>query len=185
MENLGSKWYAFFDMELVIAPNHKLRVQTKPVKKISNGLLNKTREMIRLTKTFEDPEGVGLASTQIGESEQYFVAKDSNGSFKAFFNPKIISTSKKTQKMMEGCLSIPKIWGEVSRHTWVKVSYLDETGKQITEKLTGLAAHIFQHECDHLNGKLFIDKVLQEKNKLYKTVGKDRAGDDVFEEITL
>lgn len=172
-------------MELVLAPNAKLRVQTKPVKKVSNGLIKTTREMIKLTKSFEDPEGVGLASTQIGQNEQYFVAKQTDGSFKVFFSPKIISKSKPTKKMLEGCLSIPKIWGEVARHIWIKVSYLDESGKQINEKLTGLAAHIFQHECDHLEGKLFIDKVLQEKNKLFKVVGKDRAGDDVFEEVTL
>lgn len=172
-------------MEVIVAPNPKLRVQTKPVKKISPALIKTTKEMVILTKAFEDPEGVGLASTQIGEKKQYFVAKGENGQFKTFFNPRIISVSKKTSKMMEGCLSIPKIWGEVSRHLWVKVSYLDNSGKQIIEKLTGLMAHIFQHECDHLNGKLFIDRVLQEKNKLYKTVGKDRAGDDIFEEVTL
>ncbi len=152
----------FRDMEVVIAPNPKLRVSTKPVKKVSSSLLKTIKDMVSLTKTFKDPEGVGLASTQIGLEEQYFVARLNDGTFKAFFNPKIISTSKFTKKMMEGCLSIPNIWGEVSRHLWVKVSYLDEQGQEVKQKLTGLAAHIFQHETDHLSGKLFVDKVLQE-----------------------
>lgn len=172
-------------MEVVIAPNPKLRVSTKPVKKISLSLLKTIKDMISLTKTFKDPEGVGLASTQIGLGEQYFVAKIKDGTFKAFFNPKIISASKTTKKMMEGCLSIPGIWGEVSRNLWVKVSYLNEQGQEIKEKLTGLAAHIFQHETDHLSGKLFVDKVLQEKSKLYKVIGKDKAGDDIYQEIEL
>lgn len=171
-------------MEVVFAPNPKLRVITKPVKKVNSQLLKITKDMIELTKTFKDPEGVGLASTQIGENGQFFVAKQPNSTFKAFFNPKIISTSKKTKKLMEGCLSIPKYWGEVSRHLWVKVSYMDKSGKTVTEKLTGLMSHIFQHEYDHLSGKLFVDKVLAEKSKLYKVVGKDQAGDDVYQEIT-
>ncbi len=172
-------------MQLIVAPDQRLRVQTKPVKKVSSALLKTTKEMIALTKTFTDPEGVGLASTQVGQTEQYFVAKQPNGTFKAFFNPKILAESKQTKKMVEGCLSIPNYWGEVSRHIWVKVSYLDGSGKQVDDKLTGLMAHIFQHECDHLYGKLFVDRVIAEKSKLYKVVGKDRAGDDVFEEVTL
>lgn len=172
-------------MEVVIAPNPKLRVKTKPIKKVSLALLKTIKNMISLTKTFKDPEGVGLASTQIGLGEQYFVAKLSDGTFKAFFNPKVISVSKLTKKMMEGCLSIPNIWGEVNRHLWVKVSYLNEQDIEVKEKLTGLIAHIFQHETDHLSGKLFVDKVLQEKSKLYKVIGKDKAGDDIYQEIEL
>lgn len=172
-------------MELIIAPNSVLRIQTKPIKKVSPNLLKTIKEMIKLTKTFIDPEGVGLASTQIGQNGQYFVAKTNDGKFKAFFNPKTISTSKKTKKMMEGCLSIPNHWGEVSRNVWIKVTYLNEAGKQVEERLTGLIAHIFQHECDHLIGKLFVDRVLQDKGKLYKVIGKDKAGDDIYQEIPI
>ena len=172
-------------MEVVTAPDPRLRIQTKPVKKLNPILFKIIKEMIDLTKTFKDPEGVGLASTQIGESGQYFVAKQPNGKFKVFFNPKITYTSKITKKMMEGCLSIPNYWGKVSRHVWVNVSYLDKSGKSVTEKLTGLMSHIFQHEYDHLSGKLFVDKVLAEKGKLYKVIGKDRAGDDIYQEVKI
>lgn len=172
-------------MKVVIAPNQKLRVQTKPIKKVSPGLLKTIKEMVSLTKTFQDPEGVGLASTQVGQNGQYFVAKLNNGTFKAFINPKIVSVSKTTKEMMEGCLSIPKIWGEVNRHLWVKVSYLNKQGQKVEEKLTGLIAHIFQHECDHLSGKLFVDRVLEDKGKLYKVIGKDKAGDDIYQEIDI
>lgn len=170
---------------LVTAPDNRLRIKTKPVKKISPELLRETKEMIKLTKTFVDPEGVGLASTQIGKNGQYFVSKLEDGTFKAFFNPQILKFSKKTKVRFEGCLSIPNYYGEVNRHIWIKVTYLNEEGKQIMEKLTGLPAWIFQHECDHLQGKLFMDHILKNKSKLFKVVGKDRAGADVFEQVAL
>ncbi len=170
-------------MQVVIAPDPRLRVKTKPVKKISSKLLQTFKEMVKLTKSFKDPEGVGLASTQIGEGEQYFISKTEDGRFKTMINPKILTFSKKTKIYMEGCLSIPNYWGEVERSVSVDVSYLDETGKEIKETLKGLDAWIFQHECDHLQGQLFIDRVMANKGKLYKVVGRDRAGGEIFEEI--
>jgi peptide deformylase len=175
-------------MQVIQAPDNRLRVSTKPVRKIDNSLRQTIGKMIKLTQTFKDPEGVGLASTQIGQSEQYFIALVDEAEkkvFKAFFNPKILKFSKKTKVMTEGCLSIPNYWGEVKRHTWVNVSYMDEKGKTVKERLSCLTAHIFQHEVDHLNGKLFMDHVLEQKGRLFKVVGKDRAGADVFEEVPL
>jgi peptide deformylase len=138
-----------------------------------------------LTLTFTDPEGVGLAATQVGLGEQYFVAKQPDGSFKEFFNPQIIKYSKKIKKVFEGCLSIPNYWGEITRPIGVTVTYLDRDGNKIKENLTGINAHIFQHEYDHLQGKLFMDRVMEQKGKLFKVVGKDRTGSDVFEEVPL
>lgn len=170
---------------LVIAPDNRLRVKTKLVKNISPELLKETQKMIKLTKTFVDPEGVGLASTQIGNIGQYFVAKLDDGTFKAFFNPKISKTSKKTKVRFEGCLSIPNYYGEVDRYLWVKVEYLDEKGQKQIEKLTGILAWIFQHECDHLRGKLFMDHVMENQSKLFKVVGKDKTGSDIFEQVPI
>lgn len=172
-------------MEVVKAPDQRLRVRTKPVKKITPSLLETLKQMVQLTKTFVDPEGVGLASTQVGKDEQYFVSKQEDGSFKVFFNPKILKYSKKTKLFFEGCLSIPNFWGEVIRHVWVEASYLNEKGEQIKEKLTGVDAWIFQHEVDHLHGKLFMDLVLEQKSKLFKVVGRDRTGTEVFEQVPL
>src|SRR3989344_1539072 len=120
-------------MKVIHAPNPKLRIQTKPVKKITPGLLQTTQDMIKLTKTFKDPEGVGLASTQVGLDGQFFVALvptpgvkspktpgvesvEKNSRDKKFitvFNPKIVWKSKRVKKYFEGCLSIPNYWGEV------------------------------------------------------------------------
>lgn len=172
-------------MNVIKAPDPRLRVLTKPVKKLNSNLLKNIKDMVKLTKTFIDPEGVGLASTQVGFSEQYFVMKMPNDTFKIVFNPKILSSGKRTKKFFEGCLSIPNYWGEVTRPTSVKVSYMDESGKVITERLTGVTAWIFQHEFDHLQGKLFMDKVLEQKSKLFKVIGKDRAGAEIFERVAL
>lgn len=171
-------------MQVVKAPDQRLRITTRPVKKISPALLNTLKEMVRLTKTFKDPEGVGLAANQVGLDESFFVIKN-NEKFIKVVNPKLISASKRTKKYFEGCLSVPNMWGEVIRHTNIKISYQNETGKSITQSLKGVLAWIFQHEIDHLNGLLFSDKVLQQKGKFYKFTGKDKTGTDTFEEVTI
>jgi peptide deformylase len=172
-------------MKVVIAPDQRLRIDTKPVKKINPALLQTTSEMIKLTKTYTDPEGVGLAATQIGLSNSFFVAKTEKSGFLKVFNPKILSTGKRTKIYLEGCLSIPNYYGEVRRFTNIKVSFTDEAGDNITKDLKGILAWIFQHEIDHLNGVLFPDLVLQQKGKFYKAVGKDEHGTDIFEEVII
>lgn len=177
-------------MEVVKAPDPRLRVQTKPVKKISPALLKTLKEMVKLTKTFKDPEGVGLAATQVGLKERFFVAKNlpaarQGGEFMMVINPKILSLSKRTKTYFEGCLSTPNVWGQVKRHTGLRISYLDLAGKPIIKSLKGVLAWIFQHEIDHLNGILFQDRVLEQKGKFYRFTGKDKTGKDIFEEIIL
>ena len=177
---------------VIKAPDARLRIQTKPVKKINPALVNTLKQMIKLTKTFQDPQGVGLASTQVGLEESFFVALDDPATsgrtgkkFISVINPKIQKTGKRTKRYFEGCLSIPGTWGEVKRFTNIKVSYQDETGKTHNEALKGVLAWIFQHEMDHLNGTLFSDRVLEQKGKFYKFTGKDKTGTDNFEEITI
>ena len=191
-------------MQVFKAPNPALRIQTKPVKKVTPALLQTFKDMVRLTKTFKDPEGVGLAATQIGLDGQYFIAKvdgsartrkeagevdtsevNKDGKFITVINPKITWTSKRTKKYFEGCLSIPNYWGETERYTGIKVTYMDETGQVIHARLKGVMAWIFQHEVDHLNGRLFADRVLEQKGKFFKNIGKDKTGADIFEEITI
>lgn len=172
-------------MQVVYAPDPKLRIQTKPVKKISPALLQTLKEMVKLTKTFKDPEGVGLASTQVGLDGAFFVAKKEDEGFLMIINPEILSFGKRTKTYFEGCLSTPNLWGEVKRHLQIKVKYQDESGQTHTETFKGLMAHIFQHEIDHINGIIFQDKVLQQEGRFYKFSGKDKAGQDTFEEINL
>ncbi|MDO8429464.1 MAG: peptide deformylase, partial [Candidatus Daviesbacteria bacterium] len=171
------------NIQVIRAPDNRLRVKTKRVNKVTPELIRITEEMVKLTKTFKDPEGVGLASTQIGRDEKLFVAKNGKD-FSVFINPKIVTSSKKTKIFFEGCLSIPNYYGEIERPISVTVSYEDEKGVVQTKKLTGLLAWVFQHEVDHLEGTLFVDRVLNQKGRMFKVVGKDRSGGEVFEEVT-
>lgn len=171
-------------MELVTAPDPRLKIKTKLVKKIDQKLKITLQEMIKLTKAFKDPEGVGLASTQVGLEGSFFVAKNTKH-FISVINPKILSKGKRTKKYFEGCLSVPNMWGEVRRSINIKVSYQNLEGQTITQPLKGVLAWIFQHEIDHLNGVLFSNRVLEQKGRFYKFTGKDQTGSDTFQEVTL
>lgn len=170
---------------VVTAPDTRLRVKTKPVKKFGNGLGQIIKDMVKTTLAFKDPEGVGLASTQIGTDEKYFVGMIGGKKLKAFINPEITWMSKRFKTYFEGCLSIPTIWGQTKRSIHIKVSYQDLQGQRHIETLKGVDAWIFQHEVDHLNGHLFVDRVLEQKGKFYKFVGKDKHGEDQFEQVTI
>lgn len=114
-------------------------------------------------------DGIAIAAPQIGESIRIFVVAgkafamvqgNENGQFpdKIFINPEIIKTSKKTEWVEEGCLSVRYLYGKVKRADKATVTAYDETGKKFELGGSGLIAQIFQHETDHLNGILFTDK---------------------------
>jgi peptide deformylase len=84
--------------------------------------------------------------------------EDENYKTIAMVNPEIIEHSEKKEKAEEGCLSVPGEIGDVERWSWVKVAFIDPEGRKYALKLEALAARIVQHEIDHLNGVLFIDK---------------------------
>lgn len=101
--------------------------------------------------------GIGLSANQLGLDMRLFIAKVQNKQY-AIFNPIITKTSKETILMEEGCLSIPEIFGTVERPEKVTLEGFDINNKKIKIKAWGLLARIFQHETDHLNGILFIDR---------------------------
>ncbi len=106
--------------------------------------------------------GVGLSANQIGLPYQLFVAAvpDAQGRQKlyAVLNPKLEKAGLEKSTAEEGCLSVPGKFGEVTRPAQVTVSGCDKNGKAVKIKAWGLLARVFQHEIDHLNGALFIDK---------------------------
>jgi len=116
----------------------------------------------RMRRVMHAANGIGLSANQIGLDVSVFVAEtpDPQGGtkFYAVFNPKIEKIEKSTISFEEGCLSIPGKWGEVTRSEQIVVSGYNKMGKPVKVKAWGLLARIFQHEIDHLNGKLFIDR---------------------------
>jgi peptide deformylase len=121
----------------------------------------------RMRRIMHAANGIGLSANQIGLEFSVFVAEvpDAQGGtkFYAVFNPKIEKVNKTTISFEEGCLSVPGQWGEVTRAEEIVVSGYNKMGKKVKVKAWGLLARVFQHEIDHLNGKLFIDKA----KKLY------------------
>ncbi|PIT93240.1 MAG: peptide deformylase [Candidatus Harrisonbacteria bacterium CG10_big_fil_rev_8_21_14_0_10_38_8] len=116
------------------------------------------RDLIKKMRVLMKKEnGVGLASNQVGLDFQVFIAQES-GKFYAIFNPKITKTFGKKVKMEEGCLSVPGKYGFVDRYEKIVIEGLTPQGKKLKIKAWGLLAQIFQHETDHLNGELYINK---------------------------
>ncbi|HOK20688.1 MAG TPA: peptide deformylase [Candidatus Paceibacterota bacterium] len=116
------------------------------------------RELIdTMRDIMEKNQGVGLAANQIGKPWRIFVAEYQNQFF-AFINPKIIKHSRKTTLAEEGCLSVPHIVGVVPRYDKIVIEGRDLNNKKFKIKASGMLARIFQHETDHLDGILFIDK---------------------------
>ncbi len=118
--------------------------------------------IVRMRRAMHAANGIGLSANQIGLEFAVFVAEipdaDGGTKFYAVFNPKIEKVSKETISFEEGCLSVPGIWGEVTRAEQIVVSGSNKMGKHVKVKAWGLLSRIFQHEIDHLNGKLFIDR---------------------------
>jgi peptide deformylase len=143
-------------MKIILYPNKILREKTEKVEKIDKEIKNLVKEM---KKIMIQHNGVGLAANQIGKNLSIFVAYD-NKKFYTFINPEIVKFFGKEKIMEEGCLSLPNVWGQIKRYEGVVVSYQDLFGKKKKLKAKGLLAQIIQHEIDHLNGVLFIDKAI-------------------------
>lgn len=116
----------------------------------------------RMRRIMQAANGIGLSANQIGLDYRVFVAEvpDAQGGtkFYAVFNPNIEKVSDEKVPYEEGCLSVPGKWGNVVRPEKIVVSGLDKRGKPAKIKAWGLLARVFQHEIDHLSGKLFIDR---------------------------
>lgn len=111
-----------------------------------------------LLESMRIENGIGIAAPQVGVHKRIIIVDDGKGPT-AYVNPEMIGRSIRTGHYIEeGCLSVPGIWGYVTRHKSVKVQALDREGHKVVLKAKDLPAVIFQHEIDHLDGILFIDK---------------------------
>ncbi len=133
-----------------------LREKARPVPEINKNIL---KLLDNLVDTMYAAKGVGLAAPQIGISKRVIVVDAGEGLLE-LVNPEIIG-SRGEDVAVEGCLSIPGVAGEVKRAEQVEVKGLDRAGKVIKVRATGLLARALQHEIDHLDGILFIDKVIR------------------------
>ncbi|QTA38412.1 peptide deformylase [Thermosipho ferrireducens] len=137
-----------------------LRKKAKPVTNFEQ--IKEIKEEMLKIMYLED--GVGLAAPQIGLSLRFFLMDYGEGP-KVIVNPQIFEHSEDTEEGEEGCLSVPGIFADVRRYKWVKLRYQDENGSYHEELFEGYAARIIQHETDHLDGILFIDRLPSDVKK--------------------
>ena len=138
-----------------------LKSRATPVKDFDESLEHLAEEMMRVMR---EAEGVGLAANQIGCLKRIFVAVHEDEQY-AIVNPVIEVRSETTEKDIEGCLSIPETRVEVERPTSVTVSGQEPSGEPVRVEAEGLLARIFQHEIDHLDGVLILDRTDRESRK--------------------
>lgn len=134
----------------------------------SDGTVAKILKGLRQAIKTYDVDGyaaVAIAAPQIGVAKRMFLVEDQNSERKdvsiptiVAINPRIVKFSKKTHEVGEGCLSVVDKYGIVVRHKNVTLEALDENGEPFTRGAGGLLAQIIQHECDHLDGTLFVDR---------------------------
>lgn len=140
-------------LDIRVLGDPALRKPTKPVIEVTDELRRLVADMF---ETMYAAEGIGLAAPQVGRPERVAVV-DVEGKKYALINPQIVSRNGAPEKAEEGCLSIPDIYGDVDRQPEVTVRALDENGNQYEASANELLGRCFQHEIDHLDGKLFID----------------------------
>jgi len=140
--------------------------------------------MSEMSETMYVEDGVGLAAPQIGISERFFIY-DIGEKLNVVINPEILERSDEKEIGEEGCLSLPEIFDKVPRSVFIETKYFDQNGQEHVKKFEGYEARVFQHEFDHLNGKLFIDYLTMVKRRLIKTKLEEikRKSAEILKEI--
>lgn len=170
-------------MEILTTPNDFLRKKAKPVKKLDQKTIKQVKQMIKTLISATDPQGVGLAATQVGIDKRIFILLLQEKPH-IFINPQIKEKSQKTftdhypdpqDHWLEGCLSIPKTWGFVDRPYQVTLDFQTFNPQTKNPKLISktqtyqdMESAYTQHEIDHLNGILFTDRIIKQGGTIYK-----------------
>jgi peptide deformylase len=140
---------------VVKIPADVLRRKAEPVVKLGKKQFELIDDMVRIMKM---ANGIGLAAPQVGILQRIIVIAPAGVKPTPLINPVIVK-SEGEQIGQEGCLSIPGLYGDVKRADYVEVEAIDRRGREVILELEGLPARVVQHEIDHLEGILFIDKV--------------------------
>lgn len=155
-------------LKIITNPNKLLRKKSKDIS--SSDIRNKSFQDLldNMAETMLQKDGVGLAASQIGRNIRVFVINTKNGP-EFFINPVITKKSWTKEIAEEGCLSVPNFFGKVKRHRQLICEYTNRNGLKKKIEASGLMARIIQHENDHLDGVLFIDKA----SDIHKLIDKD------------
>lgn len=163
--------------DIVTLPEPKLRQSSQRVGLVTDEISQLIKDMKDATIDWENSRdheaAVGLAAVQIGKMYKVFMIRNDfenteNKEFTVFINPEIVKKYGDEIEEYEGCLSVPDIYGKVRRHDSVKVKAIGENGKPFRVTAHGFLARIFQHECDHLKGIVFIDHIKDQPEAFYQ-----------------
>ncbi len=156
-------------LEILTYPDKFLKKTAKPIDNIDESVIKLIEDM---AETMYVAPGVGLAATQVGCDKSVIVydpvADKEHRAFQVLINPVIVSQEGETLSENEGCLSVPEFRADVKRSTLINVEGLDKEGQPVKFQADEFLAVLLQHEIDHLNGILFIDRISSLKRELYK-----------------
>lgn len=142
--------------DIKIYGDESLRKVAEPVAEINEEILEILDNMVL---TMREAKGVGLAAPQVGINKRMFVIDVGDGKLRKVINPKFTKFSDEIVGHEEGCLSVPGVHKTVKRPSWIEISYTNENGEEIVERAEELLCRAFQHEYDHLEAILFVDKI--------------------------
>lgn len=144
--------------QIIEAPDPRLKVISEPVEAVDDDLRQLMDDM---AETMYAAPGIGLAAIQVGVPKRVLAldisSDEEESDLRYFVNPQIVWTSNELAIYNEGCLSLPEYYAEVERPAACRVEYLDYDGNRQTLEASGLLSTCIQHECDHLEGILFVD----------------------------
>jgi peptide deformylase len=162
--------------DIISLPDPRLHQKSIRVGHIDHATEELARQMIAATLDWEESRahefGAALAAVQIGQLFRVIVVRNDfedkeEKSFGVFINPEIVKREGEPEEAMEGCLSVPDLYGKVLRYPKIKVKALNLKGQPVRLTATGFLARVFQHEIDHTEGVLFVDRI-SDPNDLYR-----------------
>ena len=161
-------------LDILEFPDPRLRTVAKPVEQVDDSIRTLVDDMF---ETMYDANGIGLAATQVNVHKQVIVIDlaEENEEALVLINPSITIVDENLHDYQEGCLSVPGYYEDVSRPQGISVTALNRDGEQFTINPEGLLAVCIQHECDHLQGKLFVDYLSAlKRNRIKQKLQKER-----------
>ena len=162
--------------DIISIPNPTLRERSKRIGHIDPEIVTLAEDMIAATLDWEAGRehefGAALAAVQVAKLDRLVVIREDfddkdNKSFSVFINPEIVKAEGQPTEELEGCLSVRDIYGSVPRYPKVKVKALNLDGQPVRVTATGFLARVFQHEIDHTNGIVFVDRI-ENPRKLFR-----------------